>query len=86
VFGQDHYPLDSAFPTSEWQPGDVVREGDEIRVPRDLAPGRYRIALGVWEPKGRAALRAWRGWLPSLEKSVPLGEITVVPARQDGGA
>jgi hypothetical protein len=85
VFGQDHYPLAAAFPTSQWEPGELVREGDEIHVPPGLAPGHYQIVLGVWEPRRRAELRVWRGWLPTGKKSVPLGELTVISARQDGG-
>ena len=84
VFGQDHLPLNGAAPTSQWEPGEMVRDGDQIRIPPDLAPGRYQINVGVWDPKTGAQLRIWHGWLPTREKSLPLGEITVLPAKTGG--
>ncbi len=85
AFGQDHYPLKGVFPTSRWERGEVVREEDQIPIPPELAPGRYHVNVGVWQPKSRAHLRIWQGWLPTWKKSYPLGEITVVPATSEDG-
>ena len=86
VFGQDHIPLHGAFPTSRWERGEMVRDGDQIQIPPDLAPGRYQINLGVWDSKRRKRLRIWQGWFPTWKESLPLGQITVVPAKREGEA
>jgi hypothetical protein len=35
-----------AYPTTEWQPRDVVRDVVSIRVPSGLKPGRYPLQIG----------------------------------------
>ncbi len=32
------------------QPGEVVREDYRVTIPRDLAPGKYRLLVGLWDP------------------------------------
>ena len=32
------------------RPGEVVRESYKVRLPEDLAPGRYRLVVGLWDP------------------------------------
>ncbi len=32
------------------QPGEVVREDYRVTIPSDLAPGRYRLLVGLWDP------------------------------------
>jgi hypothetical protein len=37
-----------SIPTSQWTTGEVVFDRHTLRVPDDLAPGTYRIAVGVY--------------------------------------
>jgi hypothetical protein len=45
----DAQPLNGSYPTSIWDAGEMVRDEPTLTLPRDLAPGDYRIALGMYE-------------------------------------
>jgi hypothetical protein len=45
----DHAPLDGAFPTSHWLPGEYIKDLVEVDVPLMTTPaGRYTLYLGFW--------------------------------------
>lgn len=45
----DHVPLNGAFPTSYWLPGEYIRDEYEIDVPLMTQPaGTYSLYLGFW--------------------------------------
>ncbi|HEY0708009.1 MAG TPA: glycosyltransferase family 39 protein [Polyangia bacterium] len=45
----DHAPLDGAFPTSYWLPGEYIKDTVEVDVPLMTTPaGRYTLYLGFW--------------------------------------
>jgi hypothetical protein len=45
----DHAPLDGAFPTSHWLPGEYINDTVEVDVPLMTTPaGRYTLYLGFW--------------------------------------
>ena len=55
-----------AFPTAGWQNGDVWVQQNDLRLPTDLAPGKYRLEIGaysqadgsrwpIFDPQGHAA-------------------------------
>jgi hypothetical protein len=76
-FGDD-YPLPGLL--AEIGPGPQhVRVRRRLSVPADLAPGRYRLVAGVWNPRsGRRLHRWWRGLVPTLETTLALGRVEVV--------
>jgi 4-amino-4-deoxy-L-arabinose transferase-like glycosyltransferase len=43
-----------AFPTSQWQTGDVWRGQFNLALPADVAPGRYRLSVRPIAPDGTA--------------------------------
>jgi hypothetical protein len=45
----DAPPRDGAYPTSIWDAGEIVRDNYILSLPRDLAPGDYRIEVGLYE-------------------------------------
>ena len=50
----DRQPLDGTYPTSIWNPGEVIADVHVLRLPRDLSPGIYRLLLGLYyQPDGR---------------------------------
>jgi 4-amino-4-deoxy-L-arabinose transferase-like glycosyltransferase len=57
-------PRDGAFRMSLWSKGDWVEDDHQLRLP-DLAPGTYRLRVGLWYPvtDGRAAMFDKRGKL-----------------------
>jgi len=44
----DHQPLQGAYPTSRWAPGDVIRDVYRLRVREDTPPGVYRLEVGMY--------------------------------------
>jgi hypothetical protein len=85
VSGHDHFPLDGVLPTSSWARGDIILEGDQIRIPAQLAPDSYELRIGVLDPAGEK-LRARRKWFQAGEKSISLGTITVTGLPEQDGA
>ena len=50
-----------------------------LAVPPNLAPGRYRVVAGVWNPRSGWRLhRWWRGLAPTLETTLALSRVEVV--------
>lgn len=43
----DMWPVAGTFPTTRWQPGEVVHESWEVRLDPDAPPGEYRVEV-VW--------------------------------------
>ncbi|MEW5959471.1 MAG: hypothetical protein AB1801_17240, partial [Chloroflexota bacterium] len=49
VTGWDSQPLNGQYPTSAWQPGEVVVDDIELPIPAGLAPGDYRLVTGMYD-------------------------------------
>ncbi len=47
VGAYDIPPLDGHWPTSTWQPKDDPYDPHDLHIPPDLAPGQYRILVGM---------------------------------------
>jgi hypothetical protein len=47
---RDVQPLNGARPTHLWEPGDVVPDPYEFSLPATLAPGKFRFAIGLYQP------------------------------------
>jgi uncharacterized membrane protein len=41
-------PLGGRYPTSHWQPGELVRDQHVLAVPDGLAPGAYELIVGLY--------------------------------------
>jgi hypothetical protein len=48
VAQNDHQPKGGMYPTSVWDPGEVVADEFSITLPDDLAAGQYRLAIGMY--------------------------------------
>jgi hypothetical protein len=56
----DHQPGGDYYPTSSWQPGEVLRDSHVLTIAQDVAPGVYRLMAGMYrypslEPLGGPA-------------------------------
>ncbi|MBO9320679.1 MAG: phospholipid carrier-dependent glycosyltransferase, partial [Roseiflexus sp.] len=49
VAQRDVPPLEGRRPTSAWQPGDLVRDDQDLFVPETVAPGTYRLLAGMYD-------------------------------------
>ena len=46
--GDDEPDTGASRPTTAWSPGQQIIDNLAIRVPRDTAPGRYRLVVGMY--------------------------------------
>lgn len=53
-------------------------------VPRDLPPGTYQVAAGLYTPMTRKSIVPASSDLPRHRKGVVLGEVTIEPAADSG--
>ena len=78
--GDDH-PLPPRAPGLGDGP-QSVSERRQLMIPAGTEPGRYRLVAGVWDPaSGRRLRHWWHGLVPTLETTIELGTVDIVPAR-----
>lgn len=46
---RDAEPLDGTRPTTGWHPGETIADRAGLWLPADLAPGEYRLLLGLYD-------------------------------------
>ncbi len=44
----DSHPRSGAYPTSFWEPGEVVVDQHVLDIPGDIAPGEYQLSTGMY--------------------------------------
>ncbi len=76
---RDAPPWQGRFPTRTWQVGTMVVDANDVYLPPGLAPGTYRVVVGMFNPTSGARPVVTFNGAP-----VPIGEyevatITVVP-------
>jgi hypothetical protein len=49
VAQKDRPPLDGAYPTSLWDPGEIIADRIVISLPSDLPAGDYSLAVGLYD-------------------------------------
>jgi hypothetical protein len=72
----DVVPRGWTYPTSWWEAGEVV--SDEINLPlNEVAPGRYRLAVGVYHSETGDRLSVSSETLPVRSDALILQEVTI---------
>lgn len=56
VAQKDQPPLNGAYPTSLWDPGEIIADKLELPLPADLLPGSYTLVIGWYDLKSGARL------------------------------
>jgi uncharacterized membrane protein len=64
------------LPTSTWQPGEELRDQHVLRLPPGLAPGTYRLQVGVYYWQTLERLPVMEGHTP-VNNYVEIGHVTV---------
>jgi hypothetical protein len=73
-------PRGATLPFTDWTPGDWVADQHRIALPADLAPGSYRLIVGLYRPeKNNIRLPAWAEGGEPLGDEAELGEVRVTP-------
>jgi hypothetical protein len=49
VAQKDRPPVNGAYPTSLWDPGEVIRDFIQLPLPLDMPPGQYEIVVGLYD-------------------------------------
>jgi 4-amino-4-deoxy-L-arabinose transferase-like glycosyltransferase len=55
----DGPPVGGDYPTTLWEPGEIVADEHAVSVHADAPPGRYRLAVGFYRPPDGARLPVW---------------------------
>ncbi|MFQ5460073.1 MAG: ArnT family glycosyltransferase, partial [Anaerolineae bacterium] len=77
VAQHDGWPSCGESPTSTWEPGTVVIDPHSVPLPAALAPGRYRLRLGLYDPATDARLPATGGPTTLTGDAVEAGWVEV---------
>lgn len=49
VAQQDNYPGEGGYPTSIWEPGEVIVDSYDLYLPDDTPPGAYVLEIGMYD-------------------------------------
>ncbi|MEJ2207806.1 MAG: hypothetical protein P8129_02070, partial [Anaerolineae bacterium] len=74
--GLEAPPLGGLYPIWRWPPGIVLPDRYRLALPADLAPGRYRLQVGLGGPAGGDSLALDYVWIGERE-APPQSEHTV---------
>lgn len=74
VAQDDSPPRRGAYPTSLWEPGDLVEHPFALTLPADLSPGLYRLVSGWYDLATGQRLPA------ETADALPIGTVEVQPA------
>jgi 4-amino-4-deoxy-L-arabinose transferase-like glycosyltransferase len=75
VAQRDSWPLDGAYPTSRWRPGEAVIDPQPVRLPEDLPPGDYTLWAGMYRLETLERLPV--AGVTDGEQAVRLGNVRV---------
>lgn len=53
---QDNLPVQGLAPTNTWQPGTLIRDEYQLKLPADVMPGAYSLQVGMYDAQGRRNL------------------------------
>jgi 4-amino-4-deoxy-L-arabinose transferase-like glycosyltransferase len=68
----DHIAGADSYPTSLWQPGNLLYNRFEIQLPAGTPPGKYQVLAGLYDERGRLKLSDGRDQLE-------LFDVTITP-------
>jgi hypothetical protein len=75
--GQWDGPAGQWYPATAWQPGQSIRDDIPLQVAADAPPGRYRLAVIVYDPSTGQRLPVRSAGGQDLGDSLDLGEVVV---------
>jgi hypothetical protein len=75
VAQRDGQPLDGAYPTSHWQPGEIVIDPITLTLPEELPSGQYSLFTGLYQLDTLARLPVIDD--TTGENAIFLGEVTI---------
>ncbi|MBI4320819.1 MAG: hypothetical protein HY675_20190 [Chloroflexi bacterium] len=79
VAQSDGQPAGGRFPTSIWEPGELVPDEREIKLPANLPPGRYQLKAGMYLLPGPRSLSVQHRRESDDENRLYLAEVQIAP-------
>ncbi len=73
----DEMPLGASYPTSRWQPHQVLRHPARVSLPKLAPPGSYEVRVMVYDPKRQVVLGAIAPSCQTRQGRVVIGSVTV---------
>jgi hypothetical protein len=73
VAQRDRQPLDGAYPTSQWLPGETVIDPISMPLPKNLPSGQYVLYIGLYRLDTLERLTVTND--ATGENAVRLGEV-----------
>lgn len=82
VIGQkDGVPQDGTYPTTHWEPGEVVADRYSFVVNADVPPGSYPLEIGMYRPETGVRLPVLDAdGQPVPDDRILLKDVTLLPA------
>jgi 4-amino-4-deoxy-L-arabinose transferase-like glycosyltransferase len=74
---RDAPPWQGRFPTSSWRAGSLVVDANDVYLPPGMAPGEYRIFVGMYDPASGERPPVTRDGRPVPEGMVEVGRVQV---------
>jgi len=68
---KDNQPQHNTYPTSFWDVGETIADEYALEIPPDVAPGNYRLMIGIYRTSDGARLLT-----PTGESAIELTSIT----------
>ncbi|MCB0207780.1 MAG: hypothetical protein KDJ52_00535 [Anaerolineae bacterium] len=76
VTGWDSQPLAGQYPTSSWQPNEIVVDDFDLPLPETLSPGSYRLITGLYNfETGQRLQTTSKDGSPVIDDAVILQEF-----------
>jgi hypothetical protein len=77
VAQDDRQPCDNSYPTTIWQPGELIVEDRTIDLPPDVPAGDYTLSVVWYHASDNTRLPAFSATGQALGDSLRLGTVTV---------
>jgi hypothetical protein len=78
---RDSAPRDGTYPTSSWEQDEIVTDSYSLMLPPDLAPGEYRLAVGMYDWPGLQRLSVYETGRHQPEDQLLLPTTVRIAAR-----
>jgi hypothetical protein len=77
VAQDDRQPCDNSYPTTSWQPGELIVEDRSIDLPPDLPPGNYTLSVVWYRASDNTRLLVHSPAGQSVGDSLRLGTVVI---------
>ncbi len=76
---QDNPPVHGTFPTSQWEPNEIVADVYDLHLPGDLPPGEYELMVGMYDAQTLTRLDV------ASQKRAPENRVLLTQLHLSGG-